>query len=956
MKLYALLIGINDYPVRALAQCVKDAEKVENYLRNLSNSFSEVNIKKLLDENATKENIILAIREFISLATDTDVALIYYSGHGAQEETAGRFPEEHDGLMECLVCYDAESLDTAQLLADKEIRYLLSQLPYQPHLVTLFDCCHSGDIVRAFYEEGENDDYMIRRISGGFPAREYDDFLFAHDPDVETILADGSKKVNIHFKNHIHIAACQSGESSWEDSKGGVFTRYLLTLLERTQGNLTYHDIARWSKISLKQITEKQQTPQISVQGGGRMSADQSWLNMHPEGVDFPKGFATYHSKKGWIYTKGALLGIEPGMNVIIHAERDVTARVKEVNIEESTIAVKEIDSEILDRKTNYPADTEISTYTVLKVFVNEIDEEHDLKQTIETWLQQQSGVTLTNEEEADFYINLFNKFVYFTLPQHDFQPLAEQIDIKSPNLLSLIEFQLNAFCKWQHFYSLENPANNFNKTPLRVTVKNEDGTVTDITHGTYTLQPMEERNAYGEQEQQLKVYVSNISKETLYVGVLALTSDMAITSNPFDNMSVELPPGETKQFYDHTDGYASIFIDEYKEVYNWKEEWFYYKFIYNNFEDFTGSLNSDDFLQPALPPPLTVTTDESDRGGSRGEGSRLKEVKKKWGTCRTKIELANTSYNIITGALEKNLEAYAGDVRLAPFIKELYFEEYHTGKGIALRLKQNKNATAEVANRDTDNLLVKFMNYLYKTSRKRKFLQQRNTAGPVVIAEGDSWFLFPKPGVRDTLDYIMEKFHLLSLAEAGDEIADYLKNNELIEAVKRYKPKYVLISGGGNDILGAEIRQILRKNVRNGADGIDYIDEMKFRDKIKFLSDGYRHFIEEIHRLQPDARIFVHGYDYIRSNPDPKTIKKGWANRYMIEAEIREHETRKKIIYFLVDSFNDMLKALADQFSHVRYVNNRMTVGMDEWMDEIHPNNVGYQKVANNFLKMMVD
>lgn len=393
-----------------------------------------------------------------------------------------------------------------------------------------------------------------------------------------------------------------------------------------------------------------------------------------------------------------------------------------------------------------------------------------------------------------------------------------------------------------------------------------------------------------------------------------------------------------------------------YKEIYNWKEEWFYYKFIFNNYEDFSAALNDQDYLQPALNPPLTIEKGTGDLRSftPKGEGGEVEEVKKKWGTCKARIELSNEEYNVISGDLKDLWEAYAASEDLAPFIKELYFEDHFNGKKFEPRLKQNKNQTAEEAQRATDIWYVKLFNKIYNVSRRRKFRRQKHMTGPVVVAEGDSWFLYPKPGVRDTLDYIMDHYRLLSLAEAGDEIADYIKNNELLEAVVREQPDYVLISGGGNDILGAEVKAILQSNIQNGQQATDFLKVEDFKKKLKFLKDGYEMFFTKILEKRPGVKIFVHGYDYVRSDPDPDTIKSGWANRYMIEAGIKSPADREKIIRHLVDTFNDMLADFAKTYPHVRYVNHRGTVGLEEWMDEIHPNNIGYQKVASNFIKKM--
>ncbi|MEO6131590.1 MAG: caspase family protein [Saprospiraceae bacterium] len=957
MNLYALLIGINDYPSKPLTQCVADAGKMEAYLNSIKTSFSDIKIKRLHNEEATRINIIKQINEFLSEATDEDVALLYYSGHGAQEESAGRFSEEQDGLLECMVCYSAGDLSTSQLLADQELRYLLYKLKANPHLLTVFDSCHSGDIVRSFHHD-EDQSGKVKRIAGAFEARDYATFVFAGDPEVEE-KQDGLTHVFIPYKNHIHLAACLSSESSWEDSKGGVFTRYLIGLLKATNGDLSYLDIARWSKISLKSVTEKNQTPAITVQGEGKLNADSRWLNLNPGTASSRDGTVASNADGEWVYSRGNLLGLQPGMQVIISLDNkeEIKLQVKEAQPDHSILEVPmDIVNKLGFDKKIYSARTEITTYAGLKLFINAIDDDSEIIKSLHTIFSANEKVNLTQANGADFFLNVFNGMVYFSLPEHEFQPLAEQILTGDKVLLqNKLNAQLKSFIKWNHFYSLDNPGKDFEKCPIKVELLLKTGEYIEITNSTHRLLPNAARSTSGKLFATAQVKITNLSNEPLFVGVLTLGSDLSITSKPFEGNVVLLAPGKSKTLYDHNQKKeVSITLDSYKEVYNWKEEWFYYKFIFNNFEDFSPALNTTDFLQPALDPPLTLPDTKGLRS-ARGEGGEVEEVQKKWGTCRTRIELANSSYNIFSGHLLEHQEEYGKSKLLSPFIKELYFEEHFNGKLFELSLKQNKDQSASTANRATHNVFVKLFNYIYKSARRKTFFHNQPEDRPIVIAEGDSWFLYPKPGVRDTLDYIMQEYRLLSLAEAGDEITDYLKKGDLLEAVDLYKPEYVLISGGGNDILGPEIKQILNNNVINGKLATDYLVVDEFNKKLNFLSDGYQSLFKKIIALVPNVIIFVHGYDYVRSNPDENTIKHGWANRYMKGAGIQQPELRKLVITYLVDQFNDMLREFENQYkTNVIYVNNRSTVLENEWMDEIHPNNIGFQKVANNFLAKM--
>ena len=410
---------------------------------------------------------------------------------------------------------------------------------------------------------------------------------------------------------------------------------------------------------------------------------------------------------------------------------------------------------------------------------------------------------------------------------------------------------------------------------------------------------------------------------------------------------------GDTKLFYDHQENPTTgAFIDTYKEVYNWPYEWMHYKIIYTYDQDLSNSLVDDSFLQTSIMAPLLVEY-KNTRSTAKGEYIEHTDQRVEWGTASSKIHLLNGTYNTVSGHLLENIEEYTSDEILAPFIKELYFDSERNGNKFELQLKRALDAQSE---RATDVFIVKVLNKIYNTVRRSRFRRQFKKTGPLVIAEGDSWFLFPKPGVKDTIDYLLKNYRILSLADAGDEISDYLKNGELINKVEKFKPDFVLISGGGNDIVGPEIKEVLNTNYNGGDNFEQLLNVDKFEIKLNLLRDGYSELILGIMKLSAKTKIFIHGYDYILSNPSKKVIKSGWANKYMIEVGIKDEKIRRSLIKYLIDSFNDMLADFSNTLENVFYVDNRGTVNFDEWMDEIHPNNSGYQKIANNFINSIED
>ncbi len=955
-NLKALLIGINDYPSKPLSQCVNDVIKMETYLNSIANQFETTKIEKLLDDEATKDNVIEAIQMICEDAQDEDTILIYYSGHGAQEESNGLFEDEHDGLLECMVCYDKKRISTECLLADKEIRFLLGLTENNPHLITVFDSCHSGDMVRAYHEEAK--DESVKRIAGSFPPRKENEFIFSPDD-----FKNKNGKIFFSYKNHIHLAACLSSESSYEDKKGGIFTTYLLGFLKASDNQISYLDLSRWAKISLKESKTNKQTPIIKIQGKGKLNAYSSWLNIHPDLKSLPQAHILWNGNE-WIYTRGELLGVQNGMEVEIEGKdgHKFQAKIKKVDANEAYLEISSDVSTKLNPIHRYSAKTIQTSFSKLAVSINNIDFDEVTEQEIKTIVSNNENVELSENSTGDFQINIFNNTIYFSFPDEDFQPLSTRFIINDVKiaLKNYLNDLLPFFIKWNHFNQLENPGRDFEVTPIKVEVQAEGSDeIVNITNSKIDFKAESQRSGKGFFYKRFKVKVTNISRETLYIGALLLYTDLSFDTEPFDHNVIELAPGKSRIFYkDSKREMAFIRMEKDQEIYNWKREFYHIKFIYNNYEDFTEVLKGRDFQQTAIGGPLIINDDKellTTRGG--GNGDKLEPVQKKWGTSKSTVQLFNPEFNIVSGDLKRKWQVYEENEILMPFIKELYFEQVFNGTSFELQLKQNTNESGEFATKANHTFLVTSMNRIYNLIRRRKFEKQKHRSGPIIVAEGDSWFLFPKPGVKDTLDYIMDEYRLLSLADAGDEFSDYIENNELISKVKKLKPEIVLISGGGNDVIGEKIVDILKSNVPKDSPFIDYLKSTLFQTKIDVLKNNYMLFFELIHDKSPNSKIFIHGYDYIRSKPDPRTIEKGWANKYMIEKGIYKKEKRAEIIHYLVDTFNEMLVGLVENDKYkpyVRYVENLNTVNVNEWRDEIHPNNVGYKKVANNFLEVI--
>lgn len=151
MARHALCIGINNYPGTHmdLAGCVNDANDWAAELGN--RGFA---VKKLLDGEATKAEMVAGFRSVIGGAASGDLVVITYSGHGTY--VPDRNGDELDGLDEGLCPFDLQTGGAA--LLDDEIHALFAARPKGVRLVLISDSCHSGTVTRAAIADPEADD------------------------------------------------------------------------------------------------------------------------------------------------------------------------------------------------------------------------------------------------------------------------------------------------------------------------------------------------------------------------------------------------------------------------------------------------------------------------------------------------------------------------------------------------------------------------------------------------------------------------------------------------------------------------------------------------------------------------------------------------------------------------------------------------------------------------------
>lgn len=343
-RVYALLVAVNEYqpPINPLRGCRNDTERALEFLRaRLSGELCE---EVLYDGDATRASVLEAFEKHLGRAGPDDVALFWFSGHGAEQNVAEELWHlEPTGRNQTLVCCDSRQGGVPDLI-DKELSLLLDGIAAKAgHTAAILDCCHSGG--------GTRDALVrIRGLSqvGAAPAA---DALLPALRD-----ADGGTPT---APPHVALSACQSFEKAKERLIGrdvhGVFSHSLLAALETLGPGATYRQALAVARAKVESLAGDQ-APVLYPADLGAIG-DQPFLGGRV--VRPAAGFFLRYMPRGWEVDAGRCHGIEPpadGESVILEAldEGEPAGRLRVLHVEPATSIVQVLDW-IPDKQRPYP-------------------------------------------------------------------------------------------------------------------------------------------------------------------------------------------------------------------------------------------------------------------------------------------------------------------------------------------------------------------------------------------------------------------------------------------------------------------------------------------------------------------------------------------------------------------------------------------------------------------------
>jgi metacaspase-1 len=216
----------------------------------------------MLDDAATAEAVIAAIREAAQSLSPGDTFLVTYSGHGGQvDDTNGdESLRDYGELGESGDRYDETWLLFDRMLVDDELWALWSEFPEGARIAVLSDSCHSGSVTRAAPHGPDGEVAWQRRAPLDVEIATYEQHKDLYDGIQAAVPPREASTIGATV---VLASGCQDNQTSADGRGNGLFTGTLLDVWQDGQFQGSLHALR--DQIAVRMPTD--QTPNYYVVG-----------------------------------------------------------------------------------------------------------------------------------------------------------------------------------------------------------------------------------------------------------------------------------------------------------------------------------------------------------------------------------------------------------------------------------------------------------------------------------------------------------------------------------------------------------------------------------------------------------------------------------------------------------------------------------------------------------------
>ena len=250
----------------------------------------------------------------------------------------------------------------------------------------------------------------------------------------------------------------------------------------------------------------------------------------------------------------------------------------------------------------------------------------------------------------------------------------------------------------------------------------------------------------------------------------------------------------------------------------------------------------------------------------------------------------------------------------------------------------------------------------------------ERHSNKKKVLFEGDSWFSIPDAAnIPVQLDSLLD-LSILCLADPGDTLSDLTRGRQykMLESLiksDRYGQTWdaIVLSAGGNDIIGPEVKNYLVPPGGSSSNPEDCIDERELQPALDLMKERFNALkrLRDNSSANPDTPILVHTYSYLAPRDAAHRllvwkVSGPWIYPHMLDKGITDGALQRRIVKYLIDRFHDTLDEIASaRGSNFHIVDSRRALPPADtspqadnqlWGDEIHPTSLGFNRIARRY------
>lgn len=243
--------------------------------------------------------------------------------------------------------------------------------------------------------------------------------------------------------------------------------------------------------------------------------------------------------------------------------------------------------------------------------------------------------------------------------------------------------------------------------------------------------------------------------------------------------------------------------------------------------------------------------------------------------------------------------------------------------------------------------------------------LIEENTKAKRILAEGDSWFAYPRRflffGEASNVVHHLgktKKYVIYTTASNGDEALAMLSGEQKHSMMKRISANaydFLLFSGGGNDIVGRYDFDFFVQIKKSGMTALNCINWDRVNRKLTQITAVYEELIERVQQYSKNKNIKIISHTYDFAIPTKKGFElfdifplgESWLYPILKERGILNPDEQLSIVKSILTAFRDQLVLLDQKYNMFHVVDTQGTLQPKQWRNEIHPTPSGFRIIS---------